>query len=568
MILRRHAARLLASAFAAAVLLPAAPALADAPAPATSAAAAPAPAQPAPPQLVVAISIDQYSADLFAEYRNRFTHGFARLLDGAVFPSGFQSHAATETCPGHSTLMTGDHPSRTGIIANNWIDQSAAREKKSVYCAEDETKTTADPKDYVASVGHLRVPTLGDRLKEVSPKSRNVAVSGKDRAALMMGGHDTDQVWWWKDGAFVTLDGKPSDPAADAENISLARELAAASPAYDLPQWCVSRDRAVQAGNVTVGTGRFAMAAGDKTVFRTSPRLDAATLDLAEKLVSEMKLGKGPAPDVLSVSLSANDYIGHAYGTEGAEMCIQNHQLDVELGQFFDFLDKQGIDYVVVVTADHGGFDLPERQDEQAMPMIRRADMSTSAKVLGEAIAAKLGIKTDGPLLFGEGVSGDYWINQALSPEQKKAVIAEAKAELAKNPEVAAVFGADEIAATPAPTGSPETWSLIQRARDSFYPPRSGDFLVLLDRDVMAIPKPGPGYVATHGSPWDHDRRVPMLFWRKGMKNFEQPNPVETVDIAPTLAALLRLDVKPGEMDGRCLDLDEGPGTTCPAAAK
>ena len=84
----------------------------------------------------------------------------------------------------------------------------------------------------------------------------------------------------------------------------------------------------------------------------------------------------------------------------------------------------------------------------------------------------------------------------------------------------------------------------------------------------MAIPKPGPGYVATHGSPWDHDRRVPMLFWRKGMKNFEQPNPVETVDIAPTLAALLRLDVKPGEMDGRCLDLDEGPGTTCPAAAK
>ncbi|MDE2561991.1 MAG: alkaline phosphatase family protein [Sphingomonadales bacterium] len=558
MIIRRPAALLLASAFAAAMLLPVVPAFADAPPPATA-------TQPGPaaPRLVVAISIDQYSADLFAEYRNHFTQGFARLETGAVFPSGFQSHAATETCPGHSTIMTGDHPSRTGIIANNWIDQNAPREKKSVYCAEDETKTAGDPGDYVASVGHLRVPTLGDRLKMVSPKSRNVAVSGKDRAALMMGGHDTDQVWWWKDDRFVTLDGRPSDPAVEAENVAVAKVLNAPGAAFDLPQWCQSRDYAVQAGDVVVGIGRFAMTAGDKNAFRVSPRLDQATLELAGRLVREMKLGKGPATDVLSISLSANDYIGHAYGTEGSEMCIQNHALDVELGQFFAMLDSLGIDYVVALTADHGGFDLPERQDLQAMPMVRRADLSTTPKALGQAIAAKLGIKTDGPLLYGEGVSGDYWVNASLTPEQKQAVIAEARAELAANPEVAAVFTAAEIAAVPAPTGSPETWSLIERARDSFYAPRSGDFLVFLKRDIVTIPKPGPGYVATHGTPWDHDRRVPILFWRKGIMNFEQPNPVETVDIAPTLAALIGLDVKPGEMDGRCLDIDGGPGTTC-----
>ena len=79
----------------------------------------------------------------------------------------------------------------------------------------------------------------------------------------------------------------------------------------------------------------------------------------------------------------------------------------------------------------------------------------------------------------------------------------------------------------------------------------------------MAMPVPGPGYVATHGSPWDYDRRVPMLFWRKGMTPFEQPSPVETVDIAPTLAALIGLKTPPGTFDGRCLDLDAGPGTTC-----
>jgi hypothetical protein len=98
---------------------------------------APAPEPTAPPKLVVAISIDQFSADLFAQYRQHFTGGFARLTQGAVFPSAFQSHAATETCPGHSTLLTGAHPSRTGIIANNWFDLDAKRADKRVYCAED-----------------------------------------------------------------------------------------------------------------------------------------------------------------------------------------------------------------------------------------------------------------------------------------------------------------------------------------------------------------------------------------------------------------------------------------------
>ena len=89
-----------------------------------------APAQQRPPRLVVAISIDQFSADLFAQYRRFFTKGLARLQDGAVFPSGFQSHAATETCPGHSTILTGMRPAHTGIIANSWIDQKAARADK------------------------------------------------------------------------------------------------------------------------------------------------------------------------------------------------------------------------------------------------------------------------------------------------------------------------------------------------------------------------------------------------------------------------------------------------------
>src|SRR5437764_10690395 len=100
---------------------------------------------PAAPKLLVVISVDQFSANLFDEYRPQFTGGLARLATGTVFRNGYQSHAATETCPGHSTLLTGDHPSRTGIINNIWIDQSIPSADKSVYCAEDQTQPGTSP---------------------------------------------------------------------------------------------------------------------------------------------------------------------------------------------------------------------------------------------------------------------------------------------------------------------------------------------------------------------------------------------------------------------------------------
>src|SRR3954465_11170336 len=113
---------------------------------------------PNPPRLLVVISVDQFSANLFDEYRPQFTAGFARLASGTVFRNGYQSHAATETCPGHSTILTGDHPARTGIIANFWIDQQVARSDTTVYCAEDETSPGTSSTAYKVSPKHLLVP--------------------------------------------------------------------------------------------------------------------------------------------------------------------------------------------------------------------------------------------------------------------------------------------------------------------------------------------------------------------------------------------------------------------------
>ncbi|MCB2074750.1 MAG: alkaline phosphatase family protein [Novosphingobium sp.] len=547
------------TAFAAAMTLAAAaPVCAEE----TEPAAAPEAAE-AGPSLVLAISVDQFSADLFAQYRRNFTDGLARLQQGAVFPSGYQAHAATETCPGHSTLMTGVHPARSGIVANHWFDPEIAREDKSVYCAEDETDPASNSHDPVVSAAHLKVPTLGDRMKAENPKSRNVSVSGKDRAAIMMGGHDLDAVYWWKGSGFTSLAGRKLSPAAQAQNREVAQLIETGAGTLEVPEWCAPRDRAVPVGDFTIGTGRFSLPADTPNAFRISPRFDAATVDLAVRLIDEQKLGRDTVPDVLSVSLSATDYIGHAYGHEGVEMCIQMAQLDKSVGRLFAELDKRGIDYVAVLTADHGGIDAPERLEEQGYPQAGRAGADLSTKALGEEITRRTGIAAPtGPLLLGGGGSGDLYISAGLSPADKARVSAELVSLLEAHPQVAAVFPSGELAEAPLPSGSPQEWSLRDRARANFDPERSGDLTVLLKRGIVPV-DPGRGYVSTHGSPWDYDRRVPMLFWRKGLAGLEQPAPVETIDIAPTLAALVGLEVPEEEFDGRCLDIDGGAANIC-----
>ncbi|WP_156472351.1 alkaline phosphatase family protein [Sphingorhabdus sp. M41] len=529
-------------------------------------------ADKAQPKLVVAISVDQFSADLFSEYRSSFTGGLKRLANGVVFPAGYQSHAATETCPGHSTIMTGVHSGRAGIIANNWIDLSIKRDDKTVYCAEDERIdgtsfgdiTAATQGDYVASVWHLLVPTLGDRLKKVSPESRNVAVAGKDRAALMMGGHDVDEIYWWKGKGFSTLQGRKISPSVASLNETIAAKIDKARPAFAIPAQCVAHSARIMHGeDKSVGDYAFQRPDGAASIYRGSPDFDGSVITAATVLLNDLKLGQGKATDVISIGLSATDYIGHAFGTEGLEMCIQMGELDRSLGEFFTILDSKNIDYVVMLTADHGGLDLPERMSLQGVPTAQRIDPKLNANAIGETVAEALNIASDKPLLYADGPFGDYYISRDLSEKQRAQVKDSAMALLAAHAQVEAVLDHDDLATIEVPRGSPEMWTLPQRARASFHPDRSGDFIVLLRKGVTPIASTARGYVATHGSPWDYDRRVPILFWRDGIQHFEQPLSVMTVDIAPTLSALIGVDIPTDETDGQCLDIDGGPANSC-----
>lgn len=512
---------------------------------------------PAAPKLVIAISVDQFSADLFDEYRPSFTGGLKRLAEkGIAFSNGYQSHAATETCPGHSTILTGDRPTRTGIIANNWIDLDAKRDDKGIYCSEDENVAGSGSKNYTVSAVHLKVPTLGERMKAVNPASRVVSVSGKDRAVVMMGGHMIDEAWWWTSRnnfyQFTSFDGKTPPAAVAAANAKLVA-IAKAGYSYPLPEACKARIAPIQFGDRTIGIARPDIKAGVANAgagLYTHPALDAATLDVALGLINDMKLGQGSTPDQLDISLSVTDPVGHAFGTEGPEMCAQLYSLDSLLGTFLDKLDATGVNYVIALTADHGGSDIPERKD--APKGSARLDDSIRPVRLDIAVGNALGIQTKAVYGDNSDGAGNIYIAHDLAPDVRAKVAAVIKKEAMSSPYVYAVYSRDEILAASKPSGPLSDWTVIQRIAASYDPIRSGDLYIVPKEHVMPLSDTS-GSVMAHGSVWNYDRRVPILFYAKGMTPANKPDQIETVDIMPTFASMIGLKLADGDVDGKCL---------------
>ncbi len=519
----------------------------DAPAPVAVAAAS-------APKLIIAISVDQFSSDLFDEYRPSFTGGLKRLADkGVVFSNGYQSHAATETCPGHSTILTGDHPTRTGIIANNWVDLDTKRDDRGIYCAEDESVKGSDSRSYTVSPLHLKVPTLGDRLKAANSATRVVAVAGKDRAAVMMGGHSIDEAWWWTSRnnlfQFTSFEGKTAPAAVAAANAKLVT-MVKAGYSYPLPAPCKTRIAPIQFGDRTIGIARPDALKGDGAGLYTHPALDEATLEAALGLITDMKLGQGSAPDVLAVGLSVTDPVGHAFGTEGPEMCAQLYSLDTALGAFLTKLDATGVNYVIALTADHGGSDIPERKDAPKGAM--RLDDSIRPVRLDIAVGNALNIQTKAVYGDNSDGAGNIYIAHDL-PEATRVKVAEVvKKESLASPFVYAVYSRAEILAAPKPSGPLADWTILQRIAASYDPVRSGDLYIVPKERVMALSDTASAVMA-HGSVWNYDRRVPILFYAKGMTGANKSDQVETVDIMPTLASMVGLKLAAGDVDGKCL---------------
>jgi predicted AlkP superfamily pyrophosphatase or phosphodiesterase len=532
-----------------------------------------APPEAPKPKLVVVISIDQFSASLFEQYRADFHGGLGRLArQGTVYPSGYQSHGMTETCPGHSTLLTGKYPNKTGIVANDFYDLATG---KKTYCLADPSVVLAnDPSGggRLASPKLLMADTYGDWLKAVSPKSRVYAVSGKDRGAINMAGHKADGVFWLETRFGMTTWVEPGqDAKARLAPVAAFNARLVADQKKKPFTWTYGDKRCAALESDYLTGGRSwrsalprprpkdeAAATDDLSV---SPYTDRVTLEAAQVLRDELKLGEGEATDVLTISLSATDFIGHRFGTKGPEMCDHLLRLDERLGVFLDSLDKVKGQALVVLAADHGGSDFPERLTQQGYDA-GRVPPTQWLKDLNAALRDQLALDYD-PLVQAGGIESLY----VVGPDRKTPtagdharVTAAALAILAKRPEVYAAYDSNTLfTMAPPPKGTPpDEISVAERMRRSAYPGRVGDILVAF-QPYLTPSSAGATYVASHGSPWNYDRRVPILFWWKGGPARERVLPIETVDIAPTIAAVTGVPV-PADVDGRCLPLGAGPG--------
>ncbi|KKC25171.1 alkaline phosphatase family protein [Sphingomonas sp. SRS2] len=529
---------------------------------ATSAQAAP----PPKPKLIVAISVDQYSSEVFKRYRPTYTAGLKRLANGVAYPTGYQSHAATETCPGHSTILTGRHPAGTGIVANSWID---AKTGMSVYCVSVPgvaEKSARGPQN-------MRVTTLGDWIKAAQPRARSFAVAGKDRAAITMAGKNADGVYWWVDGTGFTTSSYagPATPRivkpAEAFNAKLMSAWKATPPQLwpAASPTCAALSKRQQFGQLEVSGAmppdmakgvtegdEFLSSKRFNDAMHASPTFDAAVADFAIDLIEREKLGRGSATDVLAVGLSATDYIGHRLGNGGPEMCVQQAALDATIGRLIDRIQALRIPVMVMLTADHGATDASERHFDEGGHGYRIDDKSLMNR-LNDALEAELGIVWT-PLNTEDPQQLYVVVDSEEAPRER--ILHSAVAWLKAQPEVRAVFTRAEVEAATVPPGTPaDKLTVLQRFRESYDAERSGDIAVAYaERASYGVPNAVGETVAGHGTPWDYDRQIPILFWWPGAPAETRDQPIETVDIAPTLASVAGI-TPPVPVDGDCLDL-------------
>lgn len=524
------------------------------------------------PRLILLISVDQFSADLFNSFRAEFRGGLRTLSRGIVYANAFHVHGVTETCAGHAVIASGRHPNATGIIANQWYDQPASVDR---YCTDDGVHVAARAtRKLGVGPGMLEVSTLGDWLKAASPANRVFSVAGKDRSAIMMGGHRPDGAYWFdgKQGfdswGATTADAQRRLALLSTLNGALEKRLAEKPPAWTYSnENCRTREAQFPLGGGRVFRAHLppdAPASIPGQPAASGPALppwlyDDVTVDAAIELIEGQRLGRSPGTDLLAVGLSATDMVGHAYGTEGPEMCDQMARVDGQIGRLLKHVEALGIPFVVALTADHGGADIPERLAQRGYADAGRIDTKAMLADLNAAVRSGTGIDWDTlrPAFFDPtqlvivGTDGRSLGNAAL-----KARIADAAAARARSlPGVTGAWTASELTSRKVSADlSPDLLPVADRMALSVFAGRSGD--ILLATDPLKVPAPPlPGlFMMGHSGPSDFNRRVPILFWWPGVSHQERALPVSVVDLAPTLAALGSI-APAATIDGHCLEL-------------
>jgi len=471
---------------------------------------APSPLQPEPvpppqvhPSLVVLLVVDQLPVRLLDAVAPLATGGFRQLAQGYT-ATGRHRHLATETCPGHATLSTGSAPNRSGIVSNAWSEGG-----KEVYCV---------PPTRDASL--LKTDALADRVTDAG--GRVVSLAAKDRAAIMLGGHHPTAAAWLDYGDTKLVQGihlEALGPLRDwkagcaGERVWTPLPDRVAGYAARFPD-----DQAFEA-DVSV-TFPHTGACDDARRFLATPDAGTWLVDLGIGAVDQLKLGQSGHPDLLALSFSHIDVIGHTYTPDSWEALDALLRLDQELARLFTHLDATvgAGKWAVAMSSDHGAPGAPK-----PLPLQRAKDALAKADK-----AAGLGVST-----FEEPF---VWLAPGATPPQRAAVLATLRTELAGVEGVSAVVDASDRSTWPTEPKVAEALAL------GLFPGRSGDLVVLREDGYQWSNRPLPRGT-THGSTDDLDQRVPMWFWGAGVRAGTAPGDLDVRQVAPTVAALLGVDV-------------------------
>lgn len=515
---------------------------------------------PPRPKLVVVIVIDQLRNDYLQRFRPYFGKAGLNLFlqRGARFTGARYEHGVTSTCPGHAVILTGSHGNVNGVVANSWYDAAAGRE---VYCAADSLVRLTGVPGEGRSPRNLIGSTVGDELRlATGGRSRVVTVAGKDRSAIMLGGHLADAAYWTEDTVFVSstyyMKELPdwvrrfnaSGAVSSYAGKSWERLLPGIAYALIGPDDVVGEEDVVGMGRTFPHTipnppssERFV------TGFQFSPFHNEVIAEFAMRAIAEESLGADANPDLLAIGFSAVDRVGHAFGPNSQEVMDMIIRTDRLLERLFSFLAKRvGLENtLIVLTADHGVAPLPE-------VMRRLKPGATAGRIHPAAIAsaAKAALEAR----FGAAPSPGWILHHSppmlylnLRLFQARGISVEEGERVVK----AAVEGVPGVqqALTATELRQQRNQAIQSAAALSFYPARSGNVYYEL-RPYQLLSEEQTG--ADHGSPWAYDTRVPLLWFGSGVSPGRYSAAVSIADIAPSLAFLLGI-IEPAASTGRVL---------------
>jgi arylsulfatase A-like enzyme len=504
------------------------------------------PARPAAPRLVVILVVDQMRGDYLDRWAAQWIGGFRRLREnGLVFINGMQDHAVTQTAPGHTTILSGRFPARTGIVTNGVGVSDAGAP------LVPGPGPGASPRRFIGT-------TLVDWLRAARPGVRFLSVGGKDRSAILLVGRARGPVFWYANGQFATSryysDTLPFWVAAYNRRgwggVLAGRrwELLLPSGAYPEPDAEAYEGEGDEAAFPHPLPREPDRAARELVRF---PWLDSLALDFALEGTRVLALGAGTGADLLAVGLSATDVIGHRFGPDSREIHDQLLRLDRWLGWFLDSLAVlvPPTRTLVVLTSDHGVTPFPERGRREGRAGGRLGPAMTAIlTAANRRLAPRAG--TGAPLTASSGLIAGDLARLRASGVNTDSLAAALAAELAKVEGVARVYTPAALRAAPPEDSMAARW---RRSLPDGFPWLAG-----------AVAQPGyiwagPERSTSHGTPNSDDVRVPIVFFGSGLPAGRVSRPVRTVDIAPTLARLL--GIRPLEpVDGVVLEEVAGLG--------